>query len=184
MATKVVVTGRGLITPLGAGLAANIDALKAGVSGVSIYDRFVETQQESRMPVSTASRSKKGASVGCIAKRHKFLASKRYERRKTNAVSAHASSSGGVRKERRIRSPFFSFCVMGSESTASAASTTRFAPRRLAQRASPRVRQTTVSHRERMAQTRPSPSWERGPKPEESRQTRHPRQSARRRKKR
>ena len=47
MATKVVVTGRGLITPLGAGLAANIDALKAGVSGVSIYDRFVETQQES-----------------------------------------------------------------------------------------------------------------------------------------
>lgn len=47
MATKVVVTGRGLITPLGAGLAANIDALKAGVSGISIYDRFVETQQES-----------------------------------------------------------------------------------------------------------------------------------------
>ena len=47
MATKVVVTGRGLITPLGAGLAANIDALKSGTSGITLCNPFIETQQES-----------------------------------------------------------------------------------------------------------------------------------------
>ena len=47
MATKVVVTGRGLITPLGAGLAANVDALKSGTSGITLCNPFIETQQES-----------------------------------------------------------------------------------------------------------------------------------------
>ena len=47
MATKVVVTGRGLITPLGAGLSANVDALKSGRSGITLCNPFIETQQES-----------------------------------------------------------------------------------------------------------------------------------------
>ena len=49
MATKVVITGRGLITPLGAGITANIEALKAGKSGISLYDAFLETEQESKV---------------------------------------------------------------------------------------------------------------------------------------
>ena len=39
---KVFVTGRGLVTPLGTGLAANEAALRAGKSGIRVLDEFVE----------------------------------------------------------------------------------------------------------------------------------------------
>ncbi len=39
---NVYITGRGLITPLGIGLAANEAALRSGKSGVVRYDKFVE----------------------------------------------------------------------------------------------------------------------------------------------
>ncbi len=40
MSSKVVVTGRGLCTPLGAGLAANVQALRTGKSGISLFEDF------------------------------------------------------------------------------------------------------------------------------------------------
>ena len=39
---KVFITGRGLITPLGNGLAANEAALRSGKSGISVVPEFVE----------------------------------------------------------------------------------------------------------------------------------------------
>lgn len=49
MASKVVITGRGLITPLGAGLAANLEALKNTKSGVSFSQEFHENQLETQV---------------------------------------------------------------------------------------------------------------------------------------
>lgn len=49
MATKVVITGRGLVTPLGAGLAANIEALKTAKSGISLCESFRENALESQV---------------------------------------------------------------------------------------------------------------------------------------
>ena len=49
MAPKVVVTGRGLITPLGAGLAAHLEALKNGRSGITLDDSFCEEGLESKV---------------------------------------------------------------------------------------------------------------------------------------
>ena len=39
---KVFITGRGLVTPLGNGLAVNEAALRAGKSGISVVPEFVE----------------------------------------------------------------------------------------------------------------------------------------------
>lgn len=40
--TRVFITGRGLITPLGAGLAANVEALRTGKSGTALCQAYVE----------------------------------------------------------------------------------------------------------------------------------------------
>ena len=39
---KVFITGRGLLTPLGNGLAANEAALREGKSGITVVPEFVE----------------------------------------------------------------------------------------------------------------------------------------------
>ena len=39
---KVVITGRGLVTPLGFGLEANVEALKAARSGISYNEKYAE----------------------------------------------------------------------------------------------------------------------------------------------
>ena len=44
---KVFVTGRGLVTPLGTGLAANEAALRSGKSGISVVPEFVERHLDS-----------------------------------------------------------------------------------------------------------------------------------------
>ncbi len=47
MSSKVVITGRGLCTPLGAGLAANAEALKNGKSGICLFEDFCTSGLES-----------------------------------------------------------------------------------------------------------------------------------------
>ena len=49
MAPKVVITGRGIITPLGAGLAANAEALKNTKSGISFVEDFHANGLESQV---------------------------------------------------------------------------------------------------------------------------------------
>ncbi len=49
MVSKVVITGRGLCTPLGAGLSANIQALKSGVNGISKCGDFISNGLESQV---------------------------------------------------------------------------------------------------------------------------------------
>ncbi len=49
MGTKVVVTGRGLITPLGAGLQANLDALKTAKNGISFSEPFRDNGLETNV---------------------------------------------------------------------------------------------------------------------------------------
>lgn len=44
---KVFITGRGLVTPLGTGIAANEAALRSGKSGVSVIREFVDVKMES-----------------------------------------------------------------------------------------------------------------------------------------
>lgn len=44
---KVFITGRGLLTPLGTGIAANEAALRSGKSGVSLIQEFVDVKMES-----------------------------------------------------------------------------------------------------------------------------------------
>ena len=42
MSRKVFITGRGLVTPLGNGLAANLEALRAGRTGTVLMQEWVE----------------------------------------------------------------------------------------------------------------------------------------------
>ncbi len=49
MVSKVVITGRGLCTPLGAGLSANIQALKSGVNGICKCEDFISNGLESQV---------------------------------------------------------------------------------------------------------------------------------------
>ena len=44
---KVFVTGRGLVTPLGTGIAANEAALRSGKSGITVVPEFSENRLES-----------------------------------------------------------------------------------------------------------------------------------------
>ncbi len=44
---KVFITGRGLLTPLGTGVAANEAALRSGKSGISVIPEFVDVKMES-----------------------------------------------------------------------------------------------------------------------------------------
>lgn len=46
---RAYITGRGLVTPLGSGRAANIAALRAGKSGTSAVPEFIEHNLESRV---------------------------------------------------------------------------------------------------------------------------------------
>ncbi len=46
---EVFITGRGLVTPLGVGLAANVDGLRSGRSGIVTVPAFVEKQLDSQV---------------------------------------------------------------------------------------------------------------------------------------
>ncbi len=46
---RAYITGRGLVTPLGIGQAANIAGLRSGVSGICAIPEFIEHNLESRV---------------------------------------------------------------------------------------------------------------------------------------
>ncbi|MBR2905282.1 MAG: beta-ketoacyl-ACP synthase I, partial [Lentisphaeria bacterium] len=47
MSRKVVITGRGLVTPLGNGLANNLQALKEGRSGIVFMQEWADIHLDS-----------------------------------------------------------------------------------------------------------------------------------------
>lgn len=49
MASKVVITGRGLVTPIGIGLEANSSALRGTKNGISVVPEFAERHLETRV---------------------------------------------------------------------------------------------------------------------------------------
>ena len=46
---RAYITGRGLVTPLGIGQAANVEALRSGISGICAVPEFIEHNLESHV---------------------------------------------------------------------------------------------------------------------------------------